>query len=256
VERGNQVALERVLLVLPGAAAIGLGLLYAVGALFKAAEFRGEHLPIPSALQLLSLESILARGISAVIAGAAAALFTVVVFGLLYRASQYLEERLSRHPLDLPADHSQLQVKVRRWVLIPVTVVLYIASLGFLAIPLAVALGLSLTGLLNAGPFGPRRYPWITLPRVILAQMLLAVVAMVANAWFYPQPLPRAVLAVEPHRLVEGHLITNAADQWFLARGPKIIGIPLKRVAEIRVEGEPFRPRPTVLSQLQDLVGL
>ena len=264
---------ERMIVVIPAIAVVGLAALYAVGALLKAAQLEGAGLVISDTLSLLPLETILGAGIGVVIRSAIllVGIGAIVLGGpaLLRQFFAWMDRRaaerdkrvdeLSKRIDALDEDSSDLdeevnflaadvqrqkrQDKIRR---LGIKIMGGLAGFAVVGLVLlftpvvAVAYSISVLGIVIALVLGLNIRKFA--PYYLSAQYLLLLGAYVVSAFVYPTPLPRASVNTGK-RVASGELVAVTSTAWYLANERRIEAIPVRRMNSA-VFASQDRPRP------------
>jgi hypothetical protein len=243
------------LVVVPGLAAVGLGLLYGTGAVIKSGQLRGSDLSVRDTLPLIPLEQILAVGIGTLVTS----LLVVALFGALLWI--YLDQRWWLDEADETKMRQMQKRRPRFWkwysriflfVFLPFAFFLqFYTSPFFVAIPVAAAvlLGVAVRRYRSRG----RRHVLY----VLFAYFLIVIAARAGDAYVSPAPLPVASLHLHGRaNPITGALVVKAGDTWYLSLHEGTYrAIPASRVATavVRSRKREREPRP-VLRVVRDEV--
>ncbi|MGN6190042.1 MAG: hypothetical protein ACTHOE_14200 [Conexibacter sp.] len=227
---------ERVLVALPAAVAVGLALLYSLGALLSAAELRNEGVELTVGLRLIPLEQLLARGIGSAMVIAAGVGLIAWLLPLLWRLDRHVaanEQR--RREREVGASTADQRAVV--WMLAVLCGVLATLSLLFAPLFVAVVSAFFLGRL--AWSFRVADRPPRALPTAA-AMFVFAAAACIGQAFANPRPLPSVTLTRAGGGTVRGKLVGVSSAGWYLTSRPKtVIAVPADQVALGRVELQP-----------------
>jgi len=223
----------RMFAVLPGVAAVGLALLYAVGAVEWVAEVNGERLAPGRVMPLVPLEQVLARGVSTVALAGAVGLVVAPIVGWVLRWEEQRPED-GKRPLDLRTRKGRAG-----FVLIEVA----LAGLGFMIFPPVIWIGLvALLVWLAVRAWRGRR---LELPyrRLLAVAAAVALFLLLAQTLFDPEPLPRVRVTLEKAPELRGRLITSTGETWYVVvDDERVVGVPAARVIRGRFEAKRGEP--------------
>ena len=187
--------------MVPGFAALGLGLLYATGAVIKAGQLRGEGLNVRDTLPLVPLEQILALGIGTLVTS----LIWVVVFAALVWL--YIGWK--------PPPPQQIHVKQGTFTVLRVSSLVLTAfavAVWFYAVPFFAAIGTSAAIFLGStiDRWRPRGRRYVVY--ILVGYFVIVLAARTGGAYFSPEPLPHVTLRLgrQPNT-TEGTLIVARA---------------------------------------------
>lgn len=265
--------LERLIVAIPAIAVLGLAMLYAVGALLKAAQLEGAGLSISDTLSLLPLETILGAGIGVVIRSAVLliGIALVVLCGVVLM--RWVFARIDRRVVardkkindlrrrvdaldqgrsDFSVEANRLAEDIQRQkrqdgirsraskILFALGVVVSAGTLLIFTPVVAVAYAVSILGIaiLAALKVSLRRVA----PLYIGTQYIVLLAAYVVSAFIYPTPLPQASIKMRNH-VVSGELVAVTSTAWYLANSYRIEAIPVERIDRAAFVSR-YRPRP------------
>lgn len=267
--------------MLPGMAAAGLGALYATGALVKAGQLRAEDLPLRDTLPLVPLEQILATGIGTVVSSvlivaiyASASLVYLWIYAADadgHAAKAEERKRVAETPATLateetPPAQPESEEAARggfhrldsarafgsffvRWMLLPANTVL-----AFAVFPVFYAV------IITAGAFMPyvaanyARRGRRAVVLLVTVYFVLVLTCLIANTYFFPDPLPEAELRLRNGAVERGTLVVSTGNAWFITMTDRTYRmVPSDRVAAAIVRSRPEREDETpVLQALWD----
>lgn len=238
------------LVFIPGVAALGLGLLYAAGAIIKSGQLRDADLSVRDTLPLIPLEQILAVGIGTLVTS----LLWVLLFALALLVFVGTSTTGPKPPvlLSLKSRKAILSWKsfviLSRIALVAVIVNAFYSYAFFSAVALAAAVLLGYAVERFGAPRG-RRY----VVYVVMAYFFIVLMARTADAYISPTPLPNVTLTMRSSgesqpKYVQGTLIVNAGGVWYVSlRKQTYRGIPASRVMTAVVRSRSKRePRPVL----------
>jgi hypothetical protein len=268
-------------ILVPAFGAVALGALYATGAMLEASELRGAGLKIGTALPVLSLEQILARGISAIVGTALLGLAIAAAGALSYMVASKAEQQaeVSMGVIDeisplldqtrdaiergdmreatrlLDADDPKTSLgriaDLSWWILAPagIFVILITAAVAITSSPpLTLAILITAFG----GVIVRLRYrAMFTVARITALQMTILLLGAVGVAWFYPQPLPRATVSFPDGRSIQGGYIGTTGNEVHIVRGEVVVSFPVSTIARTTFRARHHRNPPSTVSVIE-----
>jgi ABC-type multidrug transport system fused ATPase/permease subunit len=236
----------------PGLVALGLGVLYASGALVKSAQLIGEGANVRDILPLVPLEGILAVGIGTVVTSL---LVLVTWTGIV--AFYIWATRRQTKPITVPPEtYRRLMLRPTSnwyrglrasiWILVAITIA---ASLWLAPFFTAVISAASLMFAVIAAHHRQRGRRWTLMMLSIYFFVILA--ARIGNAFVYPEPLPLAEIRHEDGTKLSGTLLSVGNGLWIVSTGDREYrAIPADNVRQALVESQEREEEPEPILQL------
>jgi hypothetical protein len=233
---------------LPGVAAVGLTLLYAVGAMLWVAELQGVPVSVVDAMPLVPLEQILSRGIGTVI------LVTVIlpIFGMMIIAAPLIEARVEARldELDRSPEPEKAQRDYRRKLRRNRLIMNLVLLVAVLNVPPVWAAGTLL--FVGAVRWLMPRVEAPSLRALFAALLVSGLVVALVDAFVDPRPRPTARLMLVGTAAIEGPLVVATDATWYVAPDEeRIDAVPVRQIRAVRLSTPP-RDRDSLL----ELVGL
>jgi hypothetical protein len=264
--RANAVAMVG---FLPGIAALGVGVLYAAGALERATQLHGAHLRVLDFLPLIPLPDLLAVGVSQAVQGTLGVVIWAFLFAAVVWLSRAEPERLrpqihmprlqvmrsetspaTTKPSRLPQWTRAWPVRPLRWLfhLVFVSyyswVFLYLVYCTFddFASSASVTVASACAAHWPAAAENKQRGKALALVSTIL---ISSVAFGLMRSYFVPAPLPKVSLDVAHASDVHGGLVVHVDRTWYVSDRPnRVISIPDSQVtAAVVVSQKNPRPR-------------
>jgi hypothetical protein len=261
-------------------AALIVGGLYSLGALFRAVELHGADLRVTDTLPLIPIEQLLARGITVVFDSVVAIATITLILALtawlapvlgelhsLRRERDAIRDRRDRGELPkadadkaLAAIDAQAKPMLHRlrWLRdMPNPRVILVPTLlvGLFILPFPRAL-VAAAIIVIAGVVILRRRPvriW-TLTWLVIG---LALAGSLAETYRNPPPLPAVALDLEDDTPLRGDLIVSTGSHWYVRTGPdRWRAVASDRVRSARIASSRFRTKsPSLWDWLKRLVN-
>ena len=239
------IRLRDVLSAIPAVAALGIALLYAVGAIIKSGQLRGAGLNVRDTLPLVPLPQLLALGIGTLVTSIlffASAAFIVWLYLKKFRDWGF-------HEVHTPPPRWWVWVSSRRYpVVIYKLVLLYIAISYFWSYSFFTAAAWTAGIYLSVyavQTYRGQRY----VAKVLVTYYVVLVLADTGQAYFQPAPLPQARVTLWSGATVSGALITTDGGTWYIKTSARhfesLPASDVKDVTVITVKRE-HRPRPVL----------
>jgi len=264
------LSLRDVLAGLPAVSALALATLYGIGVLLNVGQLSDARVSVSDALPLIALQDHLAKGLGEVFTSVVVSVLSALAFGAILlayaskRSLDMLRGALNSGFAALDASHEPSVPGPEAAVLRDEADeeprspdidaartmrerVVRVAGAGlFVSAPLASpvhALVIASFGLLLI--LGPMP---ILQPVALLCVLgLMGTVSWVADAYWYPQPLPRVTIATGSGA-VSGSLITSNGDRYVVTgRHRALVSIPMSVVRSARVVPRPRPKRESVI---------
>jgi hypothetical protein len=242
-------------LMIPGVAAVILGLLYTTGALLKTAQLRGAGVSVTDALPLVPLQQLLSLGIGTLVHTFWTALITLGVFGVFAFA-------LRRRPIDhlpgivMPRRRPRRVAPTPSWLRRhALNVIVYSGAFFLYGIDASPLSSLRLTissisgGLVADEMAGQRRRSRVF--TVVAVTYLSGVTLNIADNYVTPTPLPLTTVRTD-QGLYAGELVV-AADTWQIA----VLNMTMRSVPSTGIQEAVIcsRERPEPRTVWQFLTG-
>lgn len=243
----------RIAVLLPGFAALGLGVLYAAGAVIKTGQLQDAELVVRDTLPLVPLEQILALGNRSHSQFDLSRRIVGVPRGLLPLGHPRAGKQLDPHPEKASGKSSQADKppEVGRSRLRPVGGGAHRIHCRILALELPdlwgpVILGRDLLWLVGGhrAREGGRRATFLLFGGFVAVTIALAA----TQALVSPKPLPNVEIKTATHQPRRGVLVTPAGSTWYVSFAPRTFrGIPADQIEYAIVRSpESSDPQPAL----------
>jgi hypothetical protein len=269
----------RLLIYLPGLVALGLAVLYAIGALAKTAEIGGSGFSTPTILQLTPIQQLLALGVSNVASAESVVGISLVALTVgmgswfveraetkltkvhadyqipdqkiqaRYRwAASVARERGERLALPSPRWHHRLRDTA--WKVSGPVMLLMFAGLILIFRPLPVAMGFVMCPVF----LWSRRIPIRPGFRAAAVLFMSFVVFVIAHGFIYPGPLPQATARTSTGPVTGDLLVSTEVATTIGLPNCHIVTIPASQIHSVTISVAPSPPHPRTIGDI--LFGL
>lgn len=251
------------LAVIPALLAAGLGVLYAAGAIDVYGQFTAADIPVSDYLPLVPLEQMLGRGIAALVVPlAAGVVFAAIAFVSAWGLSGASDDS-QRSGKDAPeaSDAESTERKglrsVPRW--------LPIVGIGcivlFLPLPLVLGLVISVAFAVVAvlvmwKPIERRFQDWRFTAAWTIGTLVASFVAVFAQAFLDPRPLPTSTLELADGSTLQGDVIVEGPTTFYLKISDQtILEVDVDRIEQstLPIEERVDDPDPSLAERVRNL---
>jgi len=265
---------------LPGLVALGLAMLYAIGALAKTADIGGAGFGTPTVLQFTPIQQLLALGVSNVASGESVAGITVIVLfvGVSAWAWEHMEIKRTKAIADYQISDQQIRARHRwaasvatergerlalprrnwndrlravAWFLSGPVILILFAGMILTFRPLPIFVGLVVVPLAFASS---QRIPIRPVFRIVAVFSVTLVVDMTAHAFIYPAPLPDAIVRTSAGVVTGDLLVSTDAATTIGLSNCHIVTIPALQIRSITLSAASNPPAPRTLGDI--ILGL